>query len=111
VAFIPIVIIMFALLWFAMIRPQRRQRQTQAHMLETLDVGDEIVTAGGLYGEIRALDDEDLTLRIAPNVDIRVARRAVVGNITLDRQAETEEGELGEEEEASETKSPEPEPS
>ena len=112
-AFLPILLILFALLWFVMIRPQRRQRAEQAQMLATLDVGDEIVTAGGMYGEIRSIDEDDLNVEIAPSVVVRVARRAVVGNITLDNAEDEEEEEAAQEEEeqSPEAKSPEPNPS
>jgi preprotein translocase subunit YajC len=111
VAFLPILVILFALLWFVMIRPQRQQRAQQARMLQTLEVGDEVVTAGGMYGEIRTLDDEDLTVEIAPEVVVRIARRAVVGNITLDNAEDEEEREATEEDELPDAKSPEPNPS
>jgi preprotein translocase subunit YajC len=110
-AFLVILVILFALMWFVMIRPQRRQRTEQAHMLSTLEVGDEIVTAGGLYGEIRSVEEDDLSVEIAPNVVVRVARRAVVGNLTLENAEDEKEGEATEEQEALEAKSPEPKPS
>jgi preprotein translocase subunit YajC len=113
VVFLVILVILFALMWFVMIRPQRRQRTEQTQMLATLESGDEIVTAGGMYGRIHSIDEDDLTVEIAPNVVVRVARRAVVGNITLDQAEEVEEVEEGatQEEDASEAKSPEPNPS
>jgi preprotein translocase subunit YajC len=114
VFFLIILVVLFAVMWFVMIRPQRQQRVNQAHMLATLDVGDEVVTAGGLYGEIRSVEGDDLNVEIAPNVVVRVARKAVVGNITLDEsEGEEKEAELesGEEQEALEAKSPEPKPS
>ena len=58
-------IIAFAFLYFVMVRPQkRRQLQTQ-RMLNDLKVGDEIVTAGGLYGEVTTLGEAEVTVRIA----------------------------------------------
>jgi preprotein translocase subunit YajC len=60
-------------------------------MLNELHVGDEIVTAGGIYGEIVGLGDEDVTVRIAPELDVRVARRAIASVIT---SAAPEPGEL-----------------
>jgi preprotein translocase subunit YajC len=114
VFFLIILVVLFAVMWFVLIRPQRRQRVNQAHMLATLDVGDKVVTAGGLYGEIRSVEGDDLNVEIAPNVVVRVARRAVVGNNTLDGTEGDEEEpelELGEEPEALEAKSPETKPS
>jgi preprotein translocase subunit YajC len=48
-------------------------------MLADLAVGDEVVTAGGIYGEITRLDEEDVMMRIAPELEVRVARRAIGG--------------------------------
>ena len=67
----------FGLMWWLLIRPQqRRMRQHQA-LLASLRVGDEIVTAGGILGEVTGLDDEAVTLQVAPGVEMRVLRAAV----------------------------------
>ena len=76
IGFLPI-IIMFALLYFLMIRPQmKRSKETKA-MIEALQKGDEVVTAGGVVGRITKLGDQYLTLEIAPNTEIVVQRSAV----------------------------------
>ena len=74
-----IIVAMLALMWFLLIRPQRQRQVTQNRMLASLSVGDEIVTAGGLYGEIRRLDEEDVHVEIAPGTVVRVAKRAIAG--------------------------------
>ena len=74
-----IIVAMLALMWFLLIRPQRQRQVTQNRMLASLSVGDEIVTAGGLYGEIRELDEEDVRVEIAPGTVVRVAKRAIAG--------------------------------
>jgi preprotein translocase subunit YajC len=76
-----IIILVFGFIWAVVLRPQRKQRQQQARMWDTLEVGDEIVTAGGIYGEVRAFEGDDLRVEIAPNLEVRVARRAVAGVI------------------------------
>jgi preprotein translocase subunit YajC len=74
-----LILAMLAVMWFLLIRPQRRRQAVQDRMLADLRVGDEIVTAGGLYGEIRSLgDDGAMTVEIAPGMTVRIARRAVV---------------------------------
>ena len=50
-------------------------------MQDSIDVGDEIVTAGGMYGFVTALGDEELEVEIAPGTIVRVATRAVAGRI------------------------------
>jgi preprotein translocase subunit YajC len=74
-----VIVALFALFWLLLIRPQRRRQRAQNEMIASLEVGDEIVTAGGLYGEVMALDEDDVRVEIADGVEVRVARRAVAG--------------------------------
>jgi preprotein translocase subunit YajC len=66
-----------ALLWIFVLLPSRRRQQRHRDMQDSIDVGDEIITAGGLHGAVRRLDDEDLQLEIAPGVVVKLDRRAV----------------------------------
>jgi preprotein translocase subunit YajC len=77
-----LIIIAFVFLYFVLVRPQKKRQLQQQRLLDDLKVGDEIVTAGGLYGEVRELHDEQVLVRIAPDLDVRVARRAVAGITT-----------------------------
>ena len=77
-----LVIVALAFLWLALIRPQKRRQQAQSAVWEGLQEGDEVVTAGGVYGEIRGFDGDDVVVRIAPEVDVRVARRAIAAVTT-----------------------------
>jgi len=72
-----LIVIAFGFLYFVLVRPQKKRQLAQARMLSELNVGDEVVTAGGIYGEIVGLGDEDVKVRIAPELDVRVARRAI----------------------------------
>jgi preprotein translocase subunit YajC len=81
-------------IWLAFVRPQKRQQQQQHVMWEGLEIGDEVVTAGGIYGEITAFDGDDLVVRIASDVEVRVARRAIGG--VVPRPVEEEEAEENE---------------
>jgi preprotein translocase subunit YajC len=85
-----IIIIAFVFLYFVLVRPQKRRQLQQQRMLNDVKVGDEIVTAGGLYGEIREVHDDDVLVRIAPELDVRVARRAIAGVVTPDEPEELE---------------------
>jgi len=71
--------VMAGLLWLVVIRPQRRRTTEHSAMISTLSVGDEIVTAGGVYGRITAIDEDVLTVEIAPGITVRVARGAITG--------------------------------
>ena len=99
-----LLIVAFFFLWFFLIRPQKRRQVEAARMLNTLEVGDEVVTAGGIYGEVTELHDEDVMVRIAPELEVRVARKAI-GGVTH-KPGEPEEPEAPEEASA---EAPEPE--
>ena len=71
--------VMVGLMWLVVIRPQRRRTTEQLAMISTLSVGDEVVTAGGVYGLITAIDEDVLTVEIAPDITVRVARGAITG--------------------------------
>ena len=75
-SFLPI-ILLFVILYFLMIRPQMKRAKEQKAMIEALQKGDEVVTAGGLVGRITKLGDQYLTLEIAPSTEIVVQRSAV----------------------------------
>lgn len=82
-----IIVAMFALLWVLLIRPQRKRQVEQRELHESIEVGDEILTAGGLYGHVRELgEDDDLVVEIAPGTNVRIARRAVAGVVELDEE-------------------------
>jgi preprotein translocase subunit YajC len=77
-----LILLAFGFLYFVLVRPQKRRQVEQQRMLNEIDRGTEIVTAGGIYGEVTDLGDDDVTVRIAPNVEVRIARRAIAGVVT-----------------------------
>ena len=90
-SFLVVVIVLFVLFWLVVIRPQRRRQVEQSRMIERIEVGDEIVTAGGLYGRVLGLGDDELLVEIAPGTNVRVARRAVAGLVEAEDEEEDEE--------------------
>lgn len=73
---------MFAVMWFLMIRPQRKRQHAQKMLLASLAPGDEVLTVGGLYGIIRELEDnETIVVEIADRILVRVSRRAVASAV------------------------------
>jgi preprotein translocase subunit YajC len=74
--FLPI-ILMFGLLYFLMIRPQMKRAKEQKAMVEALQKGDEVIAAGGVIGRITKLNEQYVTLEIAPNIEIVVQRGTV----------------------------------
>ena len=71
------IILMFVLLYFLMIRPQMKRAKEQKAMVEALQKGDEVITAGGVIGRITRISDAYIGLEIAPNTEINVQRSAV----------------------------------
>ena len=74
--FVPL-ILLFAVFYFLMIRPQMKRQKELKKMVSELAKGDEVITNGGLAGRVTAMDDAFLTLEIASNVTVRVQRHAV----------------------------------
>jgi preprotein translocase subunit YajC len=75
-SFLPLVL-MFAVLYFIMIRPQmKRQKETKA-MLEALAVGDEVLTVGGIMGKVTAMKDVVLTVEISPGTEVQIQKGAI----------------------------------
>jgi preprotein translocase subunit YajC len=99
-------LVMLVFLYLLLIRPQRQQAKRMQEMLQNLQVGDEVVTVGGIYGEVTDLDDERVQLEIDADVKIAVARRAIASKVTPEEAAAM----AGEPEEAPEpVTAPEPE--
>ncbi|MBW2145922.1 MAG: preprotein translocase subunit YajC [Deltaproteobacteria bacterium] len=69
----------FAIFYFLLIRPQQKKAKTHRMMLERLKKGDQVLTAGGLYGKITTLADNVITLEIADKVRVKVSRNQIAG--------------------------------
>jgi len=74
--FLPMVAI-FVVFYFLLIRPQQKKQKEARAMLESLNKGDEVVTAGGVVGRIARLTDQYATIEIAPNTEMVVQRGAI----------------------------------
>jgi preprotein translocase subunit YajC len=70
---------LIAVFYFLMIRPAQTQRKRVNEMLKELKVGDKVITNGGLYGVIAAIDDDTVQLRIAEQLKVKYARSAIGG--------------------------------
>ena len=75
-AFVPL-ILMFAIFYFLLIRPQQKKQKEQREMVANLKKGDRIITSGGIYGRIAAVNDNTLTVEIADKVRVKVVRSNV----------------------------------
>ncbi len=77
-AFIPL-ILMFAIFYFLLIRPQQKKAKAHKETLSTIKKGDQIVSSGGLHGVITGLTDDIVTIEIAPKVRVKISRGSVAG--------------------------------
>lgn len=80
-AFIPL-ILMFAIFYFLLIRPQQKKAKQHKQTLASLKKGDKIVSAGGLYGIITGISDDVVTVEIAPKVRVKISRGSISGVIS-----------------------------
>lgn len=86
-----IIVALLVLMWALLIRPQRRRQAEQSEMLADLAIGDEVLTAGGIYGTIDGIDADEVQVEVAPGTTIRVAKRAVAAVIEDEEEEEEEE--------------------
>ena len=93
-------VVMLGFFYFVLIRPQQRRAKQQRSLIESVDVGDEVMTIGGVYGTVRGMDDEAFTVEVAPGVDLRIVRSAIARKLVYDEEEEDEDERQDEEEEA-----------
>jgi preprotein translocase subunit YajC len=77
-AFIPLIII-FAIFYFLLIRPQQKKSKEHKQILSALKKGDRVVSSGGLHGVITGLADDVVTMEISPKVRVKVSRGSIAG--------------------------------
>ena len=73
---VPFVII-FAIFWLLVLRPMRKRQEQHQSMVDALERGAKVITNGGLYGEVTAVDAATVLLKVGDNVKVRVAKSAV----------------------------------
>lgn len=74
------IIFMGVVFYFLLYRPQKKEQQRRASMLSSLKKGDRIITAGGIHGQITAINDKIVTIKVADKVEINISRSAVTTN-------------------------------
>ncbi len=95
---IPLVLLL-AFIWILLIRPQRRRQVAQEAMLNRIEVGDEILTVGGVYATVETVGDDELQVQIAPGTSVRLDKRAVAAVIPEEEPEQEPAEELEEAEE------------
>jgi preprotein translocase subunit YajC len=87
------ILILFVFVWVFLVLPSRRRQKSHQAMQDSVDVGDEIITAGGLHGTVQETGETDIRLEIAPGVVVTLDRRAIaaVADDVADEDEEYEE--------------------
>lgn len=70
-------VVVVAIFYFFMIRPQQKRQKQIQKSREALDKGDKVITAGGIYGKIKEIDDTTMLIEIANNVNVRIDKTSI----------------------------------
>lgn len=70
-------VLMFAVFYFVLIRPQQQQQKKRREMLDGVRAGDKVVTIGGIHGEVTAVSDDEVRVRVADKVELRMNRQGI----------------------------------
>lgn len=79
-------ILIFVVMWFFMIRPQRKQQKELQAFRDGLKKGDKVVTVGGIFGTVEEIKDDSVLLKVDKEVKLRVAKSSVVKDTTQTQQ-------------------------
>ena len=85
---LPMMLAMFAIIYFLMIRPEQKKQKEKQKMLESLGKGEKVLTIGGVFGTIQAVKKNTISLKIAENTVISVAKSAIADKVEKDPDAE-----------------------
>lgn len=83
--FIPL-ILLFVVFYFLLIRPQQQQQKKRKEMIGNLKKGDRVVTIGGVHGMIKEIDENDISLKVGENVNLKLSRAAVDRVLEVDEE-------------------------
>ena len=73
-------VLILAMLYFVMVRPQRKRMKEHPQLVGELKSGDKVITIGGIYGEIQSISDDSVVLKIESGATIRIAKNSIVSN-------------------------------
>jgi preprotein translocase subunit YajC len=99
VQFVIVLVAMLIFMYFLLIRPQKAQKRRMQEMLDRLAPGDEVITVGGIYGDVIEVHEDKVVLEIAEDVHIEVTRRAIANIVPPDAGSA---GDVDDEDEAEE---------
>jgi preprotein translocase subunit YajC len=93
VQFLIIMVLMLGVMYVLMIRPQRQRQAHQQSMISGADVGDDVLTTGGIYGTITQAEDDDIVVEIASGVTVHMTRRGIAAVLPPEEEEEEDSDE------------------
>ncbi len=85
-SFLIMMVAIFAIMYFFMIRPQNKKQKEIQNFRKNLEVGQEVISAGGIYGKVKAVEDNVVVLEIASGVKIRIDKNSIYANAAATQQ-------------------------
>jgi preprotein translocase subunit YajC len=92
-AFVILLLLLFAVFYVLMIRPQRQRQAQQKSLIDNVGVGEDVLTTGGIYGTITEIEGDDLVVEIADGVSVHMTRRGIAAVLPPEEEEEEEEDE------------------
>jgi len=82
--------LLIGIFYFLLIRPQKKRMNEHRALVESIDLGDTVITMSGLYGTVKSIGDEEVELEIAPGTSVRFMKNAIGRRVTEDLEQERE---------------------
>jgi preprotein translocase subunit YajC len=108
--FFILILVGLLLIWAFLVRPQRRRQQARQSMIEAVEPGDEVLTAGGFYAHVVRVLEDEVVVELSPGVEARVAKRAIAAIMPIESDEDDEYDEHDEHQEAELEATPPTEP-
>ncbi len=86
-----IIIVLFVIAWVVLILPKQRELKRHNAFIQSLAVGDEVMTGSGIYGTLVEVSEAMVLLQVAPGVEIKIARRAIASQVVDPTVTETDD--------------------
>lgn len=83
--------LLIGVFYFLLIRPQKRQAEQRRQLIESVEAGDDVITIGGIYGNVRSIDDDEVELEVSPGTVVRFVKSAIARKVY--DEVDDEEGE------------------
>lgn len=90
IGMLPMMLLMFAIIYFFMIRPEQKKQKERAELLKSVKKGDKVLTAGGIVGVVGNVKETTVMVRIADNTNVEFTKSAITNVITDEASKSTE---------------------